>query len=484
MSILSLNGKDLKKFFRGCAEGIRENIDELNRIDKFPFADKDTGTNMYLTISGINEALMNDESLDIAYVASEASRAAVKRAKGNSGIILSHIIRGFEAAAGSCESMGAVEFAKCFHYATEFVSKNVLYKKGNTMCVLIKDITKKIMDTCLVTDDIGEILTAGVKEAEERILKNEEIDAGALGLFCFMRGGMKALRGNAEYAVDKSRFGYTVKITVSDADSVSKDDVEMLFYGIGKVSEFTSNEFTIMTNYPLKIVEKTKGFHIENLLIEKGKGEEILKRNYGFAVFSIEEGAENIYNKSGIDSVITGDSMEKGTEIIENINADFVFVMADSRENYKKALKCCENNENAVVIETKSLPEVIWAMTGFSETKTPEDNKYAMTDCVMSVMTGMVKEVSEANGNKEYSLIFEDRNVTSENSSPDAVKKLAEMMLNEKTSAGIIAVFYGEGVYENEINELTDFISKKYEDVDIEIYKGGQHKYRYIIGVV
>ncbi len=485
MSILSLNGRDLKRFLRGGAERIRENIDELNRIDKFPFADKDTGSNMYMTITSVIEALMNDENLNISYIASAASKAALKGAKGNSGIILSQIIRGFAKAAENNESIDAVGFAGCFHYAADFVYKSVFYKRGNTMCSLIKDITNKIMDTCLVTDDIGEILTAGVHEAYERLLREEEADSGAKGLFYFIEGGMNAVCGNGEYAVNKSKFDYTVKIELSEYQGALKSDMETLFEGIGKVSEFLSeNEFTVMTNYPYNIVEKTKGFDIKTLLIEKGKGEEKTKKNYGLAVFSTDEGREEIYNKTGIDNVITGSNVEKAAEIIKGINADVVFVMADSRENYTRALKCCEKYENAVVIETKSLPEVIWAMTGFSETKSPEDNKYSMTECVMSVMTGAVKEVNRESENREYSLMFEDREVLKETSSLSAVKKLVETMLNERASAGILAVFYGEDVYEDEIDELTDFVSEKYRNIDIEIHRGGQRNYRYIIGVV
>ena len=481
MSILSLNGKDLKRFFRGGAERIRENIDELNRIDKFPFADKDTGSNMYMTIKSVTEALMNNENPNISYIASVASKAALKCAKGNSGIILSQVIRGFAKAVENNESLDAVGFAECFHYASDFVYKSVFYKGRNTMCTLIKDITNKIMDTCLITDDIGEILTAGVNEACERLLREDEADSGAKGLFYFIEGGMNAVCGDLGYSVNKGSFDYTVKIELSGDHGVLKSDMETLFEGIGKVSEFLrENEFTVMTNYPYNIVEKTKGFDIKTLLIEKGKGEEKTNKNYGFAVFSTDKGREEIYNKTGIDNVITGSSVENAAEIIKGINADTVFVMADSRKNYTMALKCCEKNENAVIIETKSLPEVIWAMTGFSEIKSPEDNKYSMTECVMSVMTGAVMENEESG----YTLVDDTGEVCTESSPLEAVKKLADTMLNEKVSAGILAVFYGEDVYEDEINELVAFVSEKYRNIDIEIHRGGQHNYRYIIGVV
>lgn len=485
MSILSLNGRDLKKFLRGGAEGIRENIEELNRIDKFPSDDKDTGRNMYMTINSVTEALMNDNSLNISYIASVASKAAIKNAKGNSGIILSQIIRGFEKAVDNNESIGAVEFAKCFHYAADFVNKTVLYKKGNTMCSLIKDVTNRIMDTCLVTDDIGEIMAAGVQEACDRLLMEEEADSGAKGLFYFFEGGMKAICRNPEYAVKKNSFDYTVKIALCENAAVSKNDTAMLFEGIGRVSEFTGeNKFAVLTNYPYEVVEKTKGLDIKTVLIEKGIVEERAKKIYNFAVFSSDKGTEEIYNKTGIENVISDVSDEKACEIIESINADCVFVMADSRENYTRALKCCEKNENAIVIETKSMPEVIWAMTGFSEVKSTEDNKYSMTDCVMSVMTGMIEENDTESQERNYSLIIEDREVLSEKSSLNAVKKLVDAMLDERKNAGILAVFYGEDIYDDEINELIAFVSEKYRNIDIEIHRGGQHNYKYIIGVV
>lgn len=483
MSILSLKGGNLKRFLRGAAESIRENVDELNRIDKFPFADRDTGSNMYITINSVTEALMNNENQNISYIASAASRAALKNAKGNSGIILAQIIKGFEKAAEGNESIGAVEFAKSFYYAADFVNKSVLYKRKNTMCSLIKDIANCVMDTCLVTDDIGEIIAAGAGEAEERLLGEEETDSGAKGLFYFMKGGMEALLNNTEYKLKEKSFVYRVKIEL--CKNISKGDIEKLFEGIGKVNGFSGeNQFTLLTNYPLKIAEKIACLDVKKLLIEKGENDEKAKKEYSFAVFSSEDGSKEIFSKTGIDNIINRCSDEKADEILRSIKADCIFVLSDSRENYKRALRCCEKNKNTLIIETKSLPEVIWAMTGFSETKSPDDNKYSMTECVISVMTGMVEEINNKDDSREYMLTVEDREVSKESSSVIGVKKLAEIMLNEKTNAGIAAVFYSENVNEEEINDLTAFVSEKYKNVDIEIHKGTQSKFRYVIGVV
>ena len=432
-----LCAEDIKKFIKGG----------IYALEKEMVKDGGAISNMYCTLKGLNESL--EKCSDVKECCDIAAKEAVKNAKGNSGIILAQMLKGFKKAAKD-EGIDSVDTGRAFYYGNEYVEKCLKYRRENTMAYSVKKMASAAMDACIYTDDACEVLKSAAREASLCAC-----DDGSCALCIFMEGAVSEVTGHTSQV--KKELKYTLKVWCENAD---KDTAYKITEGKGILRETGEGYFSVDTNNPVKILE---GMDVIKAEIER-RG--YFKKKYVLAAAGDEKNAE-IYMRAGIELINEN----------ESINGDTVFVMAESEYDLEKAKKYCDENENAVLVETVSLPQVMWAVTGYSDTLSAEENKRKMTESALMCKWGGVIEGEEG----VITSIAYDGTRQSADTAYEGLKNIVEGLADENT--GVISLYYSDSIGESEINSVADYLYKTYKNADIEIhrYRG---KYLYEAGVV
>ncbi|MBQ6630914.1 MAG: DAK2 domain-containing protein, partial [Romboutsia sp.] len=242
-------------------------------------------------------------------------------------------------------------------------------------------------------------------------------------------------------------------------------------------------------------IENMKLQH-ENTLIENTdeRAQSVEEKEYGFIATSMGEGLAKIFKDFGVDYIIEGgQTMNPSTEdfmkAIDNINAKNIFIFPNNSNIIMAANQAKElSDKNIIVIPTKNTPQGFTALVNFNADASVEENEEALMESLTMVKSGQVTfavrdtvmndvEVKEGNiiGIAESKLMDAGEGVDTITTS------LVEKLVDEDSA--IVTLFYGEDVTEEDANKLRDELEEKFEDIDIELYYGGQPLYYYLISV-
>jgi DAK2 domain fusion protein YloV len=241
-------------------------------------------------------------------------------------------------------------------------------------------------------------------------------------------------------------------------------------------------------------IENMKVQH-ENILVEnQAKVSEESVKEYGFIATSMGNGLADIFKDFGVDYIIEGgQTMNPSTEdfmkAIESINAENIIILPNNSNiimaaNQAKAL----SDKNIIVIPSKNVPQGFTSLVSFNEDLSVEENEATMVEALSMVRSGQVTyavrdtvmndiEVKEGN----FIGIGEGKLLSAGENKDEITLGLIEKLVDEDSA--IITLFYGENVTEEEANEFKSILEEKYEDIDVELYYGGQPIYYYLISV-
>lgn len=379
MRIEYVNGMLLRRAFIGAANYLEENKEDVNALNVFPVPDGDTGTNMSLTVqSAINQILELKEDSTIDKVAKSASSGSLMGARGNSGVILSQLFRGFASGLEGKEEANTTDLAKSFKLAADMAYKAVMKPTEGTILTVARECAKYALDLAKKEKDViifmSKVIEHGNKSLDNTpnllpVLKQAGVvDAGGKGLIVILTGAFKALtsKGEIEYlgrsAVKKKdskqgvhsdeletsdiKFGYCTEFIVNNTKAdVEKFREELTLYGdsllvVGgedliKVHVHTNNPGLVLEK-ALSIGElndiKIDNMRIQhrNLLIDEEEYEnshnnvieiDTKKENkkYGLITVSMGDGISKVFKDLNVDYIIPGgQTMNPSTEDILN----------------------------------------------------------------------------------------------------------------------------------------------------------------------
>lgn len=194
----SVNGEQIKLFFEGGLMAIEEHKQEIDRLNVFPVPDGDTGKNMYLTIFAAVNELSKLDSLYLSKVCEALTKGSLMGARGNSGVILSQLIRGFAEAIKEKEKISVPEFAKAWQNAVTTAYRAVIKPVEGTMLTVAKGIAQGISEAVASDNDLLNILALGIRKGQDVLQKTPEmlpalkkagvVDAGGKGLLVLFEG--------------------------------------------------------------------------------------------------------------------------------------------------------------------------------------------------------------------------------------------------------------------------------------------------------
>ena len=454
MATKTIDANMLAKMFLAGAQNIEAKKEFINELNVFPVPDGDTGTNMTLTILSAAKEVTALADVDMKNLAKAISSGSLRGARGNSGVILSQLFRGFYKGVKDQDVLTTETVAVGFKKAVETAYKAVMKPKEGTILTVAKVTAEKAVYCARNTEDFEEFAQVVIKEANEILQKTPEmlpvlkeagvVDSGGQGLVEFLQGAVDALMGKevdlssiektavkpaataSEAPLEEKdiKFGYCTEFIVMTKEEISMEEEQKFkdfLMGIGDSIVVVADEDIIKvhvhTNHPGKAIEKGLTYgeltnmkidnmreeHRERLNLtqaeaqaEESKPEEP-RKDFGFVAVSIGQGMNDIFRELGVDYLIEGgQTMNPSTEdmlnAIEQVNAETVFILPNNKNIILAATQAQSlvEDKNVVIIPTTTVPQGISAIIGFDPEADAEENEDNMKDIIECVKTGEV----------------------------------------------------------------------------------------------
>ncbi len=543
----TISGATFRKMLINGASYLEQNKEYVNSLNVFPVPDGDTGTNMSLTMrSAIKEInMVTDNNLDT--LSNALAKGALRGARGNSGVILSQILKGFSSVILHEKSINTKIFAKALKEGASIAYGAVTKPREGTMLTVIRLMSDEALNIAKRTPEMTEFLTQTIAFGEEVLKQTPEmlpvlkkagvVDAGGRGLLVIMTGFLKYLNGdqseiNLEFENDTVKkeenpfenaevdyndladieFAYCTeffiinihkKTTEADIDKLREKLMEIgdSVICIGDLNlikiHVHTNEPGIAITNALKLGE-VNGVKIENMLEQnralknQQKPEEL--KPIGMVSVCAGEGLASIFKDLNVDYVIEGgQTMNPSAEDIaaaaDKVLAETVFVLPNNKNIIMAAQLAKDlSRRNIVVVPTTTVPQGITAAINLNPEDSVETNLANMTTSIDTVQTGSVTyavRTTHIDGFKlkEGDIIgLDNKNIISKGEDIGIVAtEVIDKLMNDEVMN--ISIFYGADVQEAEALLLTENISKKYPNVEVDCHFGGQPLYYYMISL-
>ena len=453
MVINTLDAVTLQKLFLAGAKRIEAKKEYINELNVFPVPDGDTGTNMSLTIMAAAREVSAIENPTIAVLAKAISSGSLRGARGNSGVILSQLFRGFTKEIQEHEAITVPIMATAFERAVETAYKAVMKPKEGTILTVARGGAEKAAELVGQTDDLVYFADEVIKHMDNVLASTPDmlpvlkeagvVDSGGQGLLEVLKGAYDAMLGkevdiNIEVSkpVSKStgstpsesvdiKFGYCTEFIIMvekeynlNTEKDFKGYLESIGDSIVVVSDDDIVKVHVHTNDPGLAIQRALTYgsltsmkidnmreeHHEKLIKEAEKAQaasaekkEEPMKEVGFISVSIGEGVNEIFKGLGVDYLIEGgQTMNPSTEdmlnAIEQVNAKTIFILPNNKNIILAAeqAKQLTEDKEIIVIPTKTIPQGITAVINFVYDKSPEENTERMIEEMSRVKSGQV----------------------------------------------------------------------------------------------
>jgi len=527
-----------KKMLLGAAINLENNKTIVDSLNVFPVPDGDTGTNMNLTVQAAIKEINNLSESTITSLASAAANGSLMGARGNSGVILSQLLRGISKGLMGANHIDCKIIAESFKSASDTAYKAVMKPVEGTILTVARETAEKAMATYTEYEDVVEFLESLIQQAKGTLNRTPEmlsvlkqadvVDAGGKGLIYLLEGGLAALKGVeikqeiTEHTVidteveldeftseDEIIFAYCTEFIIKNPIKTAEDLLSRI-YDKGDSIVCVGNEniikIHIHTNNPGQILAiavkygELTSIKIDNMkeqfrerLKENHKNNQ-KKKKYGFVSIGMGDGIEKVFTDLNVDVFVSGgQTMNPSTEDIleaaNSINADYIIILPNNSNIILAATQAKEiSDKNIYVVPSKTIPQGIAALIAFKDESNIDENIEAMTQAVKEVKTGLVTYAvrdtvfNDLEIKKDQIIAIYDGNIVNHGENPeDEAVELISKMVDEDSF--LVTLFYGDNVDEKTAESIVPKIEEVAEECDIEIIYGGQPLYYYIVSV-
>lgn len=537
----------LKKMFIGGAKRLEAQKEHINELNVFPVPDGDTGTNMTMTIMSAAKEVGAIEDPTIEDLAKAISGGSLRGARGNSGVILSQLFRGFTKQIKYLDSLTTRDVAAGFKKAVDTAYKAVMKPKEGTILTVAKSAADSALRTAKKTEDFEEFAKTVMQDANATLLKTPEmlpvlkeagvVDSGGQGLMEVLQGAYDVLLGkevDLEVAVASKpkqkpvgaamgetadiTFGYCTEfIVMLEKDFGSKQEQEFKDYltamgdSIVVVADEDIVKVHVHTNHPGKAIEKGLSFgsltsmkidnmreeHEERLNLSRQAEEKATapRKDMGFVAVSIGSGLNDIFRELGADYLIEGgQTMNPSTEdmlnAIKQVNADHVFILPNNKNIILAAqqAKALVEDKEIIIIPTKTVPQGISALIAFETESSVEENEAAMTEMMNGVKTGEVTYAVRDTTIDGKQIKVNDIMGIDDDGIQEVGKDVQEVTMGLLRSmvdedSELICIYYGEETPEEKALKLSKKAEELYPDCEVQVEYGGQPIYYFLLSV-
>lgn len=513
----------------------------INSLNVFPVPDGDTGTNMLLTLGAVAQAVAEAPDEGIGSMSRRAADSAIMGARGNSGVILSQLLRGIARGLSGKDQATSAEVGKAFQYGVLYAYRAVSRPVEGTILTVAKGIAKGTHRAVREHAAFADILTEAIAAGREELKRTPEllpalkaagvVDAGGQGLIVFLSGCLEGLEGR--FSGPESDFGRTLTVPgmVTEINishpyctefivkqfAAGLDEVKRQLEQMGDSLVLAAGEgilkVHIHTAHPGAVLESAitwgtlHDIKIDNMADQHRKITEIEPQNAvkaealpparsDLAVISVVsgDGLVDIMRQMGAGIIVSGGQtmnppVEEFVAAVHNGPAE-KYIILPNNKNIVLAVAQAKKllGDRVAVVPTVNVAQGLAALLAFDPTLTIEDNVDRMTEAQATVKSGSLTVAvrdSQVDGQTvpegAYIGVIEGSVVVWADSLTGALTALAERLTDPET--GIVSLYYGAELNASEAEELAGVLRERLNGIEVEVYFGGQPHYQFIISV-
>ena len=535
----------LAKMFLAGAKNLEVKKEWINELNVFPVPDGDTGTNMTLTIMSAVKEVNSLTEVNMYNLSKAISSGSLRGARGNSGVILSQLLRGFTKKIRDYQELNAEILAEAMEKAVETAYKAVMKPKEGTILTVAKGAAEKAAELAPESEYLNAFIEDVLAHAEYVLSQTPEmlpvlkeagvVDSGGQGLLTVLQGAYDAFLGkeidlNFEMPEAKTefvrpsketekeiKFGYCTEFIIMLENPLPDEEVyafKDFLNGTGDsivlVADDELVKVHVHTNDPGKAISKALTYgqltrmKIDNMREEHQ--ERLIKNAEKIAAQQAEEdkkrkeAAKQPPKENGFIAVSIGEGIEGGQTMnpstedmltaIEKVNAKNIFILPNNKNIILAAnqAKAMTEDKNIIVVPTKTVPQGITAMISYVPEKSAEENEEAMTEGIQMVKTGQVTyavrdtHIDEKEIHQGDIMGLGDHGLLAVGQDILTVaEETIRAMVDEDSE--LISIYYGEDMSEEDAESLGEKIEQAYPDCDVEVNYGGQPIYYCVVSV-
>jgi len=536
---LATGGQGFKRLIKAALGWLQHHQTAINVLNVYPIPDGDTGTNMVLTMQSAWAEIENTSESNVGRIAHQMAHGALMGARGNSGVILSQIWRGFARSLDGKGVYHAQDLAAACREAATTAYKGVVKPVEGTILTVARMTADAATAAAEVSEDLVYVLEYMVFAAHEAVALTPSllpvlreagvVDAGGQGLFVILEGMLRYMRGEpvAEdvqlvEGVDlvttglepgEAGYGYDVQFLVVgqglDVDTIRQRIMEMGECPLVVGDPTTVKVHVHVPDPGVPISYGTSLGSLRDVVVEDMQAQYqdfIVKReltpptppqasqDIGVVAVAPGDGLAHVFQSLGVSAIVHGgQTMNPSTkdllEAIEHLPAAQVIVLPNNGNIILAAEQArALSSKSVAVIPSRSTPQGVAALLAINYQDDFETNVAAMTSAMEEIETGEVTTATRSatiNGvqvtdGQIIGLHNEELKV-----SGTTVEEVVRALLREMNAAEreIITLYYGEAISESDANALADLLQQDWPEQEIEIIAGGQPHYYYILSV-
>ena len=538
----TIGGPDLKEMFAAATDWLEKSASDIDALNVFPVPDGDCGTNMLLTMRSAIEEAGRETAGGISSVAQAMAKGALMGARGNSGVILSQIWRGFAESLDDEETIDGSGLAEALLQASQTAYQGVSDPVEGTILTVIKD-AARAAETQASGDngDVISVLEASVDAAKESVANTPNllailreagvVDAGGQGLYTLLEGALLYLRGEVEsMQFRKSRviasstplsarplqtsaagevpFGYCTEFLLK-GEGLDPEKLKKKLKSKGESLIVVGDEATarvhIHTLDPGNVIHYVTSLgtvhkvsirnmdeqHEDFLAMQKTK---IPTADMGIVAIVAGDGLADVFSSLGASAIVSGgQTMNPSTkeilQAVEAVPSDKIIILPNNKNIVPAAEQVKSLTDKSVmVIPTETIPQGVVALLAFDYEADFDTNSRFMTEAKSTVKTIEITRATRStslNGldikKKQAIGLLNGKLLAASNEPSDVLGNLLTRI--ELAKAEVITIYYGADTKEAEAEQVIAAIREQYPHLQVEIVSGGQPYYNYIVSI-
>ena len=537
----TINGAEFRRLLISAAASIEINKQTLNELNVFPVPDGDTGTNMSMTINAAANELRKVEDPTLEKAASVVSSATLRGARGNSGVILSLLFKGIAKKLKGCDECDGVLWAAALQEGVDAAYKAVMKPAEGTILTVARLAAAKAAQAAQENNYFEFVHEAAIEEArialanttnQNPVLKKAGVvDAGGKGWLFVLEAMLSVLRGEeivapeagaavevkdsadfSDFDTEDITFTYCTEFIISRENDLDPEKLREFLDSLGDSLVLVDDDEIIKvhvhTNDPGKALHEAMDYgsfvtvkienmrlqHTEKVMTEAEKAPKIAEPEKTFGVGSVcaGDGLADVFTNLGVDGIISGgQTMNPSTQdILEAVNkvpAETVFVLPNNKNIIMAAEQVdALTPKKVIVIPSKTVPQGVTAMLSFNPEGTEEENVEALTEALATVDTMQITYAarnSDFDGydihEGDYLALFGSQLFGTSQDIRVLLRSLAEKVRDDGKE--YITIYYGADVKEKHAQKAADIFADICPDADVNLIRGGQPVYYYLI---
>ena len=537
----TINGADFRRLILSAAASIEIHKQQLNDLNVFPVPDGDTGTNMSMTINAAANDLRKTEDPSLEKASAVTASAMLRGARGNSGVILSLLLRGISKKLKGAEIADGVLWADALQEGVDAAYKAVMKPAEGTILTVARLAASKARSAAKENNHIefvqeaalaeAKVALAGTTDMNPVLKKAGVVDAGGKGWVFALEAMLSALRGedvvvpegmeNVEvkdsanfddFNTEDITFTYCTEFIIQRENDLDPEKLREFLSSLGDSLVLVDDDEIIKvhvhTNDPGKALHEAMDYgsfvtvkienmrlqHTEKVMSEQELAPKIAEPEKPFGVVSVcaGDGLADVFQNLGTDGIISGgQTMNPSTQdILEAVNkvpAETVFVLPNNKNIIMAAEQVdALTPKKVIVIPSKTVPQGVTAMLNFNPEGSEEENVEAMTESLATVDTMQITYAarnSDFDGydihEGDYLALFGSQLFGTSQDIKVLLKSLAQKVRDDGKE--YITIYYGADVKEKHAQKTADLFAELCPDADVNLLRGGQPVYYYMI---